>query len=362
MQEERSQDNGGVGGELGTAGIPRVPAFGNPLCVDTGPVDAGIGSGEVQRRHLRWAEEHGVFCSEEERRRFAAMDIGALASLLYPRAPGDTEDVRLVADWCAWLLLRDDRWDSTSGPAEWERLAELDRAYLRLMRGRPLEADWYEREGLYGALADLLERLRERGRQEGLECLENSVDRRLVAVMKEFFFSSVEEVSYQRRGRYPTLSEYVKLRSVTGGLDILTYVISALEGVRIPERLLQRPALERLTEASHNICCWHNDLVSLGKELANAEVHNLVVVLYRDPQTACSSLSGAVDTAVRMIQEEIETFRRLEAEIYAAYEADLRWDRAAAWYGRVLHNRVGGVIVWHEACAARYREAAMRGA
>lgn len=343
-----------------------LPRIGDPLSVSP-----GLHAEEVQKRHMMWAEEHGVFRSETERRRFSAMDIGTLVSLLYPEAD-DPGYLQLVADWCAWLLLRDDRWDSTEDPRDWERLAELDRAYLRLMRRGSVSAaganvttpstipDLFysgdEIEGLYSALADLLERLRSRGRQQGIE---NPIDRRLVAVMREFFFASIREISYQRRGECPTLLEYVEMRSVTGGLDILTFVLAGLDGVRLPKRLLEQPTIKRLTTASHNICCWHNDLVSLNKELASGEVHNLIIVLHQDPEATCASLTGAVDVAERMILEEIDTFLELEAEVYTTDEP---WHDPAAWYGRMLHNRVGGVIIWHEACAARYQAAIVRGA
>ena len=322
------------------------------------PVDKGAHAEGVQRRHMEWAEKHDVFCSRDERRRFAAMDIGALANLLYPEA-SSTSDVQLVADWCAWLLLRDDRWDATEDPAEWERLAGRDRAYLRLMRQEPGQTpahpagDAYnaEDDGLYGALVDLCARLRERALREGVP---DPVDRRLVSVMKEFFFASVRETAYQRRGDYPTLSEYVEMRSVTGGLDILTFVLAALDGVRLPKRLLADPAVRRLTAASHNVCCWHNDLVSLNKEIMSGEVHNLILVLYNNPEHGCHSLSESVEASVGMIHEEIERFVKLEREVRALGDP---WTRPAAWYAGMLRNRVGGVIEWQEVCAARYQEA-----
>lgn len=337
-----------------------VPQIGNPLSVC-----AGAYGEEIQKRHMQWADVHNVFRSEAERRRFAAMDIGALASLLYPEA-SDPEDAQLVADWCAWLLLRDDRWDSTGDPIEWEHLAELDRAYLRLMRQETVAAaiatpalpyasygayGGREQEGLYSALSDLCTRLRSHGHRNGLK---DPINRRLVAVMREFFFGSVREISYQRRGECPTLSEYVDMRPVTGGLDILTFVLAALDGVRLPKRLMEQSSVKRLTLTSHNICCWHNDLVSLNKEIASGEVHNLSIVLQQDPKTSCTSLPEAVDVAERMILEEIDTFLELEAEVYTM---NYPWRSAASWYGQMLHNRVGGVIVWHEACAARYRAA-----
>ena len=306
---------------------------------------------------MQWADEYGVFRSEREQRRFGAMDIGALASLLYPEA-SNTEDVQLVADWCAWLLLRDDRWDATENPKEWERLAGRDRAYLRLMRqglgketaAHPAGEACAEDDGLYGALADLCTRLRKRAIREGVP---DPVDRRLVAVMKGFFFSSVQETAYQHRGDYPTVSEYVKMRSVTGGLDILTFVLAALDGIRLPKGLLDNPSLGRLTDASHNVCCWHNDLVSLNKELASGEVHNLILVLHNDPNYEYHSLSEALDAAVGMIHEELGRFVELEREVQTM---EGPWTLPAAWYARMLHNRIGGVIEWQEACAARYQE------
>ncbi|MGI9049673.1 MAG: terpene synthase family protein, partial [Rubrobacteraceae bacterium] len=276
--------------------LVEVPKIGVPFSVD-----GGLHAEEAQRRHIQWADEYGVFRSEGEQRRFGAMDIGALAALLYPEA-SSPKDGQLVADWCAWLLLRDDRWDATEDPKEWERLAGRDRAYLRLMRqglgketaAHPAGEACAEDDGLYEALADLCTRLRKRAFREGVP---DPVDRRLVGVMKGFFFSSVRETAYQHRGDYPTVSEYVKMRSVTGGLDILTFVLAALDGVRLPKGLLDDPAIRRLTDASHNVCCWHNDLVSLNKELASGEVHNLILVLQNDPDYEYQSLSEALDAA-----------------------------------------------------------------
>ncbi len=330
-----------------------VPKIGAPF-----PVDEGPQAEEAQRKHMEWADEQGVFRSKEERQRFALMNIGALADLLYPEASG-SGDLQLVADWCAWLLLRDDRWDATEDPNEWEHLARRNRAYLRLMRqtpGRernyPASEAYDEDDTLYGALADLCTRLRERARREDLP---EPVDRRLVSVMKAFFFASVQQTAYQHRGVIPALCDYVSMRPVTGGLDILTFVLATLDGVRLPKGLFDEPDIRRLTDVTHNICCWHNDLVSLNKELTSGEVHNLILVLQYDPESDCQSLPEAVDAAVGMIREELRTFAELEREVLALGRPRAQ---AAAWYARMLRNRVDGIIVWQEACAARYGEAA----
>ncbi len=327
--------------DANTRGHVQIPGITCPF-----PPSVSLYATEANEAHARWADDHGIFCTEEERLRFRAMNMGDLAGRLHPEAER-TEDVRLVADWCAWLLLRDDRWDSTEDPRDWERLADRDRAYLRLMR-RMRGGD--EEDGLAGALANLCARTRERARENGLA---DPVDGRFVSVMKSFFSASVRQAFHQRRKECPTLAEYLEDRPVTGGLDILTFVLAAIDGVRLPESLLALPDLEKLTRISHDVCCWHNDLVSLNKELLAGEVNNLILVLLLDHESSCWTLSEAVDCAVGMIDEELVSFASLEREVRAAPGRP----HAATWYARMLCNRVAGIIYWQERCA-RYQEAA----
>ncbi len=70
--------------------LVEVPKIGTPFPVGEGPY-----AKEAQRRHMQWANEYGVFRSEGEQRRFAAMDIGALGNLLYPKS-SSPEDAQLV--------------------------------------------------------------------------------------------------------------------------------------------------------------------------------------------------------------------------------------------------------------------------
>lgn len=324
------------------AGDEVVPGISCPF-----PESVSPHATEVQNEHMRWADRHGVFLSGAQRKLFAAMNIGDLAGRMYPE--GSLEDLVLLTDWCAWLFLRDDRWDTTDDLIEWERLAERDRAYLRLMRrfSRPIPGD--EEDGLAGALSDLCDRLRRRARENGLG---DPVDGGFVALIKEFFFSHVKLAFYQRHGEIPSLSDYVKIRPVTGGLDILTHILAATDGVRIPAGLLAEPTIARLTEASHNVCCWRNDIVSLNKELLTGEVNNLILVLLHDPETGCDTMPEAVEEAVRMIYAEQDAFVELRWEIKAAGG---RHTHVAAWYARILSDRISGVFSWHESCV-RYWE------
>lgn len=345
--------------------LVEVPSIEAPFAVEKADY-----AEEAQQRHVQWADRYDIFGSEGERRKFAAMDLGALAALLYPEA-SSARDTQLLADWCAWLLLRDDRWDALQEPGHWERLASLDRSYLSLLRSagsgssRSIVSAPRE-DGLYRALEDLLFRLNGRARVRGTA---QPVDGRFVSVMKRFFLASVRELDHQQRSAYPDLADYVETRSATGGLDILTFVQAALDGRRLPASYLPTAysptaylpggassdrLFDSLTRVSENICCWHNDLVSLQKEILSGEVHNLILALLHDEAADCWSLEEAVGLAVRMIHEELETFARLEHE---AAEATGSRSDSMRWYARTLRHRIGGIIVWQEACAARYQQA-----
>ncbi|MGH3089080.1 MAG: terpene synthase family protein [Rubrobacteraceae bacterium] len=298
---------------------------------------------------MRWADRHGVFRSEGQRRLFAAMNIGDLAGRMHPE--GGFEDLCLLTDWVAWLFLRDDRWKPTDSLEEWERLAERDRAYLRVMRQFPQRAPGDEEDGLAGALSDLCSRLRARARKNGLA---NPIDGNFTSWMKSFFFSNVREAFYQRRGECPPLADYIEMRRTTGGLDILTKILGAMCGIRIPAEFLSRPEVQRLTESSHDVCCWHNDLISFDKEFHDGEVNNLVLVLLQDFQSGCGSLTEAVDLAARMIRDELGTFVELGHGILET--AGERHADVAEWYVRMLSHRISGILSWEEHCVARYRK------
>lgn len=311
-------------------------------------------AGRVQEAHLEWCERYEVYDSGHIRKVFRAMNIGDLASRMHPS--GSLEDIQLLADWSAWLLLRDDRWDITESLTEWERLAERDRAYLRLMRsGRrssgaeavmPQDAG----DGLYRGLSDLCDRLRRRAFENGVG---DPVNGSFISMMAEFFRGSVRQAFLQRRGEIPSLSEYTELRRITGGLDILTHVLAATEGFSISGGALSGTLVERLRLAADNVCCWHNDLVSLNKELAGGEVNNLSIVLAEDPSVPCRTVREGLKLAVSMVYEEQEEFDRVKKILLGrggVHEATI------TWYIGMLEERISGIISWQDVCA-RYHSA-----
>src|SRR5687768_15027492 len=52
-----------------------------------------------------WVRHRGFFAQEADYQRFSAVHVGWLAARTHPTAT--SENLQKVADWCAWLFIRD---------------------------------------------------------------------------------------------------------------------------------------------------------------------------------------------------------------------------------------------------------------
>jgi 5-epi-alpha-selinene synthase len=93
-------------------------------------------------------------------------------------------------------------------------------------------------------------------------------------------------------------------------------------------------------QASNNVVCWANDIISLEKEVQRGDVHNLVLVLQ---QKLDLSLQEAIDRAAEMYNAEIQTFVKLEPHLPSfgkPVDANLRT------FVSVLRTRMRGNLDW----------------
>ena len=111
--------------------------------------------------------------------------------------------------------------------------------------------------------------------------------------------------------------------------------------------------MKRLTLASHNAVCWANDVISLEKELARGDVHNLVLVLAHDEGL---DLREAVDRVAHTHDAEVEEFVRLSSRLPSFGVAV---DEHLGRYVAALQARIKGNLDWSLE-SARYRRTATR--
>lgn len=298
---------------------------------------------EVHRGTAEWAGRLGLLPGQKARRLFDATGLGRLVARTHPDS--SLEDLRIISDWYTWLFLQDDMRDEAEVGRRPGELSEVDARFLDLLEGTeptPLDIP------LAWALHDLSRRLRARLHENGLS---DVWMRRLVRAVGEHLEATLWEAANRARGTAPSPEAYVRMRPLTGGLSIVTELVEIVEGTHLPQEVRDHPAVRHLTDASHNVTCWANDVLSLEKELLHDEVNNLVVVL-RDAEG--STLQEAVDRAVAMHDAEVRTFVELSGRLPRFGPAvDANLER----YVSSLRARMRGVLDWSRE-TERYRTVA----
>lgn len=294
----------------------------------------------VHQQTMGWVRCFTLLPDEPAYAHFDATGLGWLVGRTHPHARHD--HLQLISDWHAWLFLRDDKGDESDAANRPNELSTGDNRFLDILEGA--EPAYYD-EPLAHALYDLRSRL--------LACAHaNALSevwmRRFVRVMREHLEATQWEASNRARGVSPNVATYVSMRRLTGGLSIITELEEIIEGRHLPMEVREHNIVRRLTEASHNVVCWANDVFSLDKELRNGEVNNLVIVLSK---VEGLTLRESVDRCVELHNAEMHTFVDLAARI------PLFWPEADAklqLYISALRARIRGVLDW-SSDSARYR-------
>jgi 5-epi-alpha-selinene synthase len=286
----------------------------------------------VHRSTVSWACRFGLLPSEKAYLLFRSAGIGRLVARTHPDSP--LEDLRLISDWYSWLFIRDDVRDDSEVGRNPEKLSCVDGRLLDVLEGAEPEN---EEQPLVHALRDLRDRLLARLRARSLS---RAWMRRFERAVREHLESTLWEASNRARGATPDLDSYVRMRPLTGGLSIITELVEIVEGTHLPAEVRGHAAVRRLTDASHNVVCWANDILSLEKELSRGDVNNLVVVLRH---SLGLDLQRAVERAAEMHDAEMRTFVDLSARLPSfgiAVDANL------GRYVAALRSRMRGVFDW----------------
>ena len=242
----------------------------------------------------------------------------------------------------AWLFLRDDKGNESAEGRNPNRLSAADSRLLDTLEGaEPGEED----EPLAHALCDLRERVHGYLRAN---VLPGVWMRRLVRAVREHLEATLWEAANRARGSVPPLESYVRMCPLTGGLSIVTELVEIVEGSHLPAEVREQKTVRRMTEASHNITCWANDIISLEKELAAGEVNNLILVLREERGL---TLQQAVDEAAQMHDTEVLSFIEASCSLPRFGPAV---DETLGRYVSSLEARMRGVLDWSYG-SERYR-------
>src|SRR2546423_1067508 len=213
------------------------------------PIDSASDPGmrRVERRAIAWIDRFGFCADERERDRVLA----AQGAEFYARFAPSADEERLLAaiTWVYWGFAFDDarcdRGDLSDRPAEFVSMAGRLQRCLEVPGPTPV-ADPY-----FAALADVGAQLRRQGTPVQL--------RRFVEAHRAYLFGVGWEVANRARRHLPGLDDYVTMRLHSAGGEPTFALIEIANGLEVPGREMDAPAVRALTEMAIPVAALGND-------------------------------------------------------------------------------------------------------
>ncbi len=295
-------------------------------CPFEAPMNPAVDEAHAASR--AWGLALGLLEGDDARRCFDAAKFARLTARAYPRSA--PVELALVAEWNLWLFVHDDGCDAASSGRDPEALLDLYRELGGILRGATARAD---AAAPVRAFAEVVPRI--------LEPATAAWRARFVAVVDDYFAACLWEARNRASRRVPTLAEYIGRRRDTGAVRTSIAMIERCEGIALPESVRAHPLVEALATACNDVVCWANDIISLPKELANGDVHNLVHVVAEE--RCGGDLDRAMTIAAEMHDARVAEFIHLAADL-PRFGRDA--DEQLAWFVETLCAWMRGNLDW----------------
>jgi hypothetical protein len=291
----------------------------------------------------RWAARMGLARTPHEDRRLAALAPHLAAARMYPAA--SLAALNLVSDYLTWFFAVDDGIDLHGAAQQAETTLHRIRSAVQAVRdGAAPRAD----DPLTSAFADLYER------SHGV--LSTLWLGRLIGHL----WATTEAFGIEARSRQscvpPAESEYIERRRHTSCAWIFADLTELTTAAELPGAVCGWAEYRELIHCAADIAGWDNDLVSLPRELAHAEVNNLVVVLAHADGLSLEHASHAV---AHRISRRIRDYLAAEQGVLIRVAATGTADGTRAVVQRIvdaLRSTLAGVVAWNHGDTDRFSQ------
>lgn len=291
--------------------------------------------GVLEETVFDWVLRFNLLADESAFKRFSKAKFYLLIASCYPEC--QLEELKIANDWLSWMMTWDDECDLSNLSNQPEVLNELHKRFIEVLNGAELTSQDSLRSH---ALADLRQRMFQREGAKTFHYFVHSVE--------DYLHGCVQEAINRSQKNVPEVDTYIHLRRSTGAMEPLFELIEFTNHLKIPKILREYHTLKKIKMMTNNIVCWCNDIFSAPKEMANNDVHNLVLVLHYQQRI---SLDEAFKRAAEMHDEEIRSMIQLEASIPSFGE---NIDIELAKYISGLHIWIGGHVNWYS-LSSRYQ-------
>jgi hypothetical protein len=138
----------------------------------------------------------------------------------------------------------------------------------------------------------------------------------------------------------PELATYVKMRALTNGFYWCCDLSELIEQIQLPDWIREHAAVQNLGHIATNVTGWFNDIVSLHKEIAHGDVHNLVLVLQHQQNL---TLTQALHQAILRHNDKVKAFLDFERQLPSFGS---QYDQELTRYLAVMHDWMRSNVDW----------------
>lgn len=286
-----------------------------------------------------WVKQFGLF-NEESFKSYQAANFAYLTARFYPTATPERLD--LANDLNTLLFCLDDAMDNqviksdiTGTRHHFEQFIHACLSILEQRNVRPQSGE----TAVFAGLKDVWSRLLPISSELWQTCF--------IRDIRLMFDTALWEFDNVSNSKFPSVASFYAKRQYLGAAHIATTLIPVIEGLEVPEKILQHPTIHDLTVIARNAIVFANDLYSLSKELDHGDNHNMVLVLREERDL---SLDAAISQTAMLHNNEVFRFEKHSKELpsFGAYDPDIRR------YVQVLSAMVRGNIDWSEKETKRY--------
>lgn len=296
---------------------------------------------DIARVHTsEWIKQFGL---HEGRAydKFVGDNFSTMTARFYPTA--DQLRLNLANDINSLLFVVDDAMDNQTVKADLIKTRHNYTTFVEKCMFILTEADLYipleEGKGVFAALNDVWKRLRAISSPEWQSNFVKSI--------QLMFDAGTWEFENVQAGKLPTVAEFYKKRPFLGAAHISTDLISVIENIDLPDKIINHPSIVDVVNLCRNIVCLANDLFSLSKELIHGDEHNMVIIIMKEMNI---SLEDAILKTVNIHNSDMTKFIFLTRELpsFEKYDASLRH------YVSTLGAILKGNVDWSSTETSRY--------
>ncbi|MCP5243240.1 MAG: hypothetical protein H6940_07395 [Burkholderiales bacterium] len=282
---------------------------------------------KVHHHTLEWVRHFRLVANEKAFKRLQLSKFGRLAARAYPNAAQDR--LEIISDWNTWLFVIDDQCDESGLGKHPDRLSALHSRCIEILSGYSTKPNDIP---LIHALHDIYCRLQPLSSKSWML--------RFAKSAAEYFEATFWEAQNRYLNRWPDTDSYMLMRPFSGGLLTDIELIEIAENIDIPCTARAHPCLMKLASLTNNVVCWSNDIISLKKEKAHGDMHNLVLVMQHELNI---SLQEAVNMVKNLVDDQIRQFQALEKELPRFTDVP---DQVVKKYIAVLRSWMRGNLDW----------------